>query len=94
MIDHYFGTAPAGTYFSLPKRKTTRENRKHGLHYIKMFPTDDKYFEKYNMGGDFQEEYSMEKTEKELSTIIEECQQYLHNYEQGKIKNFLSILMM
>lgn len=41
------GNAPKETYFPLPNRKSTRTNRKHGLHYIKMFPIDSKYSRKY-----------------------------------------------
>ena len=43
--------APKEQYFALPPRPTTRPFNRHGLHYIKMFPVDRRYFERYRTEG-------------------------------------------
>ncbi|MBR2216225.1 MAG: hypothetical protein IJ849_10805 [Selenomonadaceae bacterium] len=35
---------PKNQYFPLPNRRTTRDNRHHGLHFAKMFPVAKKIF--------------------------------------------------
>lgn len=77
------GNAPRNTYFPLPKRPTTRDGRKHGLHYTKMFPITEKYMTAYKMGGDFQEELVMAHIEKNIKQIFTEASQYLKKYEAG-----------
>jgi hypothetical protein len=46
-------------YFSLPTRKTTKDNRKHALHYAKIFPVHKKYFDKFNYPQDEKEYYEI-----------------------------------
>lgn len=82
------GNAPRSTYFPLPKRSTTRDGRKHGLHYSKMFPISDTYLIPYRMGGDFQEELVMAHIEKNIKQIFTEASSYLKNYEEGKRELF------
>ncbi|RGC47187.1 hypothetical protein [Absiella sp. AM29-15] len=77
------GNAPKGTFFSLPKRKKTRDGRHHGLHYTKMFPITKEFFLPYHMGGDFEEELVMAFIEKNIKKIIQEAQNYLFEYEKG-----------
>lgn len=77
------GNAPKGTYFPLPKRSATRDGRRHGLHYSKMFPITEKYMTNYKMGGDFLEELVMTYVEKNIKQIYTEASQYLNNYENG-----------
>lgn len=71
------GNSPRETYFPLPNRITTREGRKHGLHYSKMFPITEKYMTLYRMGGNFQEEYIVAHIEKNIDKIISEASDYL-----------------
>ncbi|MEG0277447.1 MAG: hypothetical protein RR630_10500 [Coprobacillus sp.] len=78
------GKAPIETYFPLPNRKVTKDNRKHGLHYIKMIPIDSKFFSKYFIGNSVEERYLISYIEKHLDIIIKESQLYLKNYEKGK----------
>lgn len=44
-------SAPKNQYFPLPTRATTRSQRRHGLHYIKMFPVTKAYFRRYRTEG-------------------------------------------
>jgi len=41
------GTVPSELYYSLPPSSKTKSGNKAGLHLIKMFPVDKKYFEKF-----------------------------------------------
>ena len=38
---------PKEQYFALPPNSSTKDGNRHGVHYIKMFPIDDKYIQKY-----------------------------------------------
>ncbi|PXX78107.1 hypothetical protein [Dielma fastidiosa] len=82
------GNAPSNTYFPLPKRAKTKDRRKHGLHYSKMFPITEKYMLAYHMGGDFQEELVMAYIERNIKQIYSEAAQYLKNYETGQHELF------
>jgi hypothetical protein len=74
---------PRDQYFSLPPRPTTRANRIHGLHYIKMFPIKKQYLQKYHTKGDPYYDTLLEKINRELNIIIQEAQSYIERYEQG-----------
>lgn len=78
------GNAPKGTYFPLPKRAATKNGKKHGLHYTKMFPIIEKYITSYKMGGDILEELVMAYIEKNIKQIFNEVSQYLRRYENGQ----------
>lgn len=82
------GKAPRESYFPLPNRNKTKPNRKHGLHYTKMFPINKKYFIKYEMGGDLQEELVLAYIEKNIKTIINEAQHYLDEYGKGHFQKY------
>jgi len=82
------GNAPKESYFPLPKRNKTRDGRKHGLHYTKVFPITDKYFIKYEMGGDIQEELVLAFIEKNIKTIVKGAQKYLEEYEKGHFQKY------
>ena len=71
------GNAPSNTYFPLPKRAKTKDRRKLGLHYSKMFPITEKYMLAYHMEGDFQEELVMAYIERNIKQIYSEAAQYL-----------------
>lgn len=54
------------------------------MHYIKMFPIDDKYIQKYRIEDNpymQQVKAILDKNEKE---IVSSCQKYISEYENGK----------
>ncbi len=74
---------PKEQYFALPPNSATRSGNRHGVHYIKMFPIDNKYLQKYRIGNNtylLQVKSILDKNEKQ---IINACQEYLTKYEQG-----------
>ena len=38
---------PKDQYFSLPPKPKTKPRHSHGIHYIKLFPIDDRYVQSY-----------------------------------------------
>ena len=42
-------SAPRYTFFSLPKRSTTKDYHVHELHYIKLVPIDNRFLENIEM---------------------------------------------
>ncbi len=77
------GYIPKEQYYSLPPRSTTKKGYIHGLHYIKMFPLNKKYLQKYNVN-----DFSYFKTvqiiiETNMKEIVDAAQTYLTNYESG-----------
>lgn len=77
------GGAKRQEYFPLPPRHTTKQGKKHGLHYIKMFPIKKEYFLKYYSIKDKDNINDMVKIKKNLSKIVNEAQEYIKNYESG-----------
>ena len=77
-----------GTYFPLPKRSTTKDNHAHGLHYIKMFPIDLKYCNKYVPPETKYDDKLIEFIEKNINKIIEGSKKYLSKYENDERENF------
>jgi hypothetical protein len=77
-----------GTYFPLPNRPTTKPGHAHGLHYIKIFPINARYYQKYTMKESTYNTMLMEYIENNISKIVEEAQNYLVTYEQGERPNF------
>ena len=43
------GNVPKEQYFSLPPRSTTQSGKRHGIHYIKMFPVEKPFLERYRL---------------------------------------------
>lgn len=75
---------PKKQYFALPPNSATRPGNRHGVHYIKMFPIDNKYLQKYRIENNtylLQVKSILDKNEKQ---IISACQEYLTEYERGK----------
>lgn len=74
---------PKDQYYSLPPRYSTGKQKIHGLHYIKMFPINKKYLQKYNVDTD--EYFIMIQTivKNNIKDIVSEAQTYLTNYESG-----------
>lgn len=74
---------PKNQYFPLPPNAATRQGNRHGVHYIKLFPIDSKYIQKYRIDNNLfwlQVKSILDENEKE---IIESCQNYLKDYESG-----------
>ncbi|NRT32626.1 hypothetical protein BJV38_004789 [Clostridium beijerinckii] len=74
-------------YFPLPPRKTTKKGKKHGLHYIKMFPIKKEYIYSY-YSDNKENENDIVKVEKNIKSIVSEVQEYITNYENGTRYNF------
>lgn len=76
-------TVPKNQYFSLPPRSKTKPGHRHGLHYIKMFPIEPKYWEKFWVGE--KDEYVLYQSiiQNNIASIVSECQRYLSEYENG-----------
>lgn len=81
-----------GLYFALPRRSTTKDKHAHGLHYIKIFPIDAKYCNKFVMKTDEYNDRLVAYIEKNISTIVKEAQAYLESYEQGARPNYCTDL--
>ena len=74
---------PKNQYFPLPPNASTKTGNRHGIHYIKLFPIDSKYIQKYRIENNLfwmQIKSILDKNEKE---IISACQEYLIEYEKG-----------
>lgn len=73
---------PRGQYFSLPPNRNTRAGYHHGVHYIKLFPIENKYVDRYRVGGSFFETIIRILTRNEAE-IVSACRQYLRKCEEG-----------
>ena len=79
---------PKEQYFPLPPRWKTRPGRRHGLHYIKMFPVPKSAQEKFWTGE--KEEFLLYQSiiERNIKKILSQAQGYLEQYEAGDKPNF------
>lgn len=80
---------PKNQYFPLPPNAVTKKENRHGVHYIKLFPVENKYIQKFRYENDdflMQVKRILDKNEKK---IISACQNYLVEYENGQ-GNFMS----
>lgn len=77
-----------GTYFSLPRRHSTKDRHAHGLHYIKMFPIEKQYCDKYIVPNKKYDLMISEYITKNIDKIVNGAQSYLVEYENGKRHNF------
>ncbi|NGQ96840.1 hypothetical protein G3578_16870 [Brevibacillus sp. SYP-B805] len=76
-------TTPREQYFPLPPRKSTSKGRKHGLHYIKMFPIRKEFLQKFHTDKDPYYQMLVKFIDKRKKQIITEAQEYLDKYESG-----------
>jgi len=76
------GNVPKDQYFPLPPRSTTKDGNRHGIHYIKMFPVEKRFLERYRLDTP-SSSLCASILEKNKKSIIEECQKYLNSYENG-----------
>ena len=84
-------STPKREYFALPPRPSTKPGHRHGLHYAKMFPVENKYFEYFKVDSEY---YKMilKILNRDEKQIVEECQAYLDRYEAGDIPMFATNL--
>lgn len=82
-------TAKKWQYFSLPPNPKTKPRHHHGIHYIKMFPISSNYIEKYHIENNKYYLKIQQILDKNERNIIEACQNYLYECEQGK-KHFMT----
>lgn len=75
---------PKNQYFALPPNSGTKSGNRHGVHYIKLFPIDSKYIQKYRIENNAYMQQIKSILDKNEKMIITACQNYLHECEQGK----------
>ena len=64
---------PQDQYFSLPPKPKTKPCHSHGIHYIKLFPIDDRYVQSYLISESF--DILVKKIiDDNESDIIQSCQ--------------------
>ncbi|MBQ6638504.1 MAG: hypothetical protein IJH82_07610 [Lachnospiraceae bacterium] len=76
--------SPKDEYFPLPTRSTTKDGRRHGIHYIKMFPIKPSDAVLYRTDGNLYAALVKGVIDKHEKQIIKECQDYLQWYENGR----------
>jgi len=81
-------SSPKNEYFPLPPRPSTQPKNRHGLHYIKMFPVEKRYLQKYRTEGNDFAILIQNIIDKNSKRIVTECQKYLINYENGQRSEF------
>jgi len=73
---------PKSQYFSLPPNSKTKPHHSHGIHYIKLFPIEDRYVQSYLINEPF--DILVKKIiDNNEFVIIQSCQNYLKKYESG-----------
>ena len=75
---------PTNQYFALPPNSVTKSGNRHGVHYIKLFPIDSKYIQKYRIENNAYMQQVKSILDKNEKDIITACQNYLYECEQGK----------
>ena len=75
---------PSKQFFSLPPNSRTKPGKHHGIHYIKMFPINNKYINNYLISGNNYLIGIKQIIDKNESAIIKACQDFLTDYENGK----------
>jgi len=80
---HIKSYVDSNQYFKLPPNHTTKNGEIHGLHYIKMFPIEKKYLQKYRFKNDKLSIAVQNKIRNNIKQIVTEAQEYLNNYETG-----------
>lgn len=76
-------SAPKSEYFPLPPRSKTKTRRRHGIHYIKMFPIKKSFVIKFHTENNIYESIIKGIIDQNEKRIVSECQQYLIDYENG-----------
>lgn len=82
------GSVPNDLVFSLPPTSQTKTGNKAGLHLIKMFPVDKKYFEKFHISPGSAYDLNQKIIQRKIKALIEKCQNYLNRKASGEIIPF------
>ena len=83
---------PKSQYFALPPRPTTKPGRRHGIHYIKMFPVQKRFQRRFRTEGSRYYETLQRTINANTKKIVTDCQAYLDDYEKnGKPKYAVDI---
>lgn len=75
---------PRSQYFPLPPNASTQQGKRHGVHYIKLFPMDRKYVHPYKISKSAYLVTVKNILDKNESKIVNACQNYLSEYEKGR----------
>lgn len=75
-------------YKKLPPNKDTKPGYHHGIHYIKIFPIKKAYIDKYNIDKSPYLLTVKSIIDKSTKEIVDACQNYLLDYEQGNKHKF------
>ena len=75
---------PKNQYFALPSNSATKSGNRHGVHYIKLFPIDSKYIQKFRIENNAYMQQVKSILDKNEKDIIIACQNYLYECNQGK----------
>ena len=75
---------PTSQYFPLPHNAFTQTGKRHGVHYIKLFPMDRKYVHPYKISKSAYLVMVKSILDKNESKIVNACQNYLSEYEKGQ----------
>ena len=76
------------TFFPLPPNPNTRENNFHGIYYIKLFPIQKKYLQRYQYSGNPYLCKVKSIIDKNERNIVNACQRYLDDYSKGKRNHY------
>lgn len=87
-------SAPKNQYFPLPPRSTTKDNNRHGLHYLKMFPVKREWLHPFHTENNVYASLIKAIIDKNEKQIVTECQEYLNRYEAGIINDFATDIDM
>ena len=74
--------APKDQYFALPPRPSTKPRRRHGIHFIKMFPISRRFVRRFRTDGNPYYESIQRIIDRNASVIAKGCQAYLDGYER------------
>lgn len=81
-------SAPKNQYFALPPRSKTKPQHRHGVHYIKMFPVNREWSERFHSENDVYMAMIKALLDANEKQIIAACQAYLSDYEKGCIPKY------
>jgi len=75
---------PKSQFKALPPNPKTKPTYFHGAHYIKIFPINKTFIDKYHVEDDPYYNTILKILDKEEAAIVSKCQQYLLEIESGK----------
>lgn len=82
--DNIASNTPKEQYFPLPPNSATKPGNRHGIHYIKLFPINSKYIQKYRIENNVYMQRVKTILDKHEKDIIMACQSYLRECEAGR----------